>query len=215
MGIYLFNRETLARLLDNDKADFGKHIIPDGISSHRVFAHVFQGYWQDVGTIQSFFEANLAMCDVKPSFSFFDRESPVYTRTRFLPPSRLQDSQITESLIADGCVILRSRIDRCVVGLRSFIGDGCRLKETVIMGCDYYSAAPESKEDGAISMPHMSIGRGSKIERAIIDKNVRIGDNCTITNKAAVKSFDGPNYYIRDGIVIIPKNSVIPPGTTI
>jgi glucose-1-phosphate adenylyltransferase len=215
MGIYLFNRDVLVEALDNDKADFGKDIIPDAIGRHRVFAHVFQGYWEDVGTIGSFFEANLAMCTIKPAFSFFDRESPVYTRARFLPPSRVQDSTIRESLIADGCVILRSQINRCIVGLRSFIGDGCDLKDTIIMGCDYYSPTPESSDGETVTMPHMSIGRGTRINRAIIDKNVDIGDNCSLCNKSGVTEFDGPNYHIREGIIIIPKNTVIPPGTVI
>jgi glucose-1-phosphate adenylyltransferase len=215
MGIYLFNRNVLVKALDNDQADFGKDIIPEAIGRHRVFAHVFQGYWEDVGTIGSFFEANLAMCTVKPAFSFFDRESPIYTRARFLPPTRVQDSTIKESLIADGCVILRSQINRCIVGLRSFIGEGCDLKDTIIMGCDYYSPTPESADGETVTMPHMSIGCGTSINRAIIDKNVDIGDNCTLCNKSGVTEFDALNYHIREGIIIIPKNTVIPPGTTI
>src|SRR5207245_3196268 len=136
MGIYVFSRDVLVNALHNDKTDFGKDIIPDAIQRHRVFAYVFQGYWEDVGTIRSFFEANLAMCSLKPAFSFFDRASPVYTRARFLPPSKVIDSLISESLIADGCFILKSRIQNSIVGLRSYIGDGCELKDTIIMGCD-------------------------------------------------------------------------------
>jgi glucose-1-phosphate adenylyltransferase len=215
MGIYVFNRDVLCKALDNDKADFGKHIIPDSIPHRRVFAYVFQGYWEDVGTIRSFFEANLAMCSIKPAFSFFDRSSPVYTRARFLPPSRILDSTIGESLIADGCVILKSRIQRCVVGLRSFIGDGCELRDTIIMGCDFYAPTPEPTDDEPISMPHMSIGRGCRIERAIIDKNVHIGQGVVITNKDGAPDCDAPTHYIRDGIVIIPKNTYVPDGLRI
>jgi len=215
MGIYLFNRDVLVKALENDKTDFGKHIIPDAISKYRVFAHLFQGYWEDVGTIRSFFEANLQMCSMQPGFSFFDRLSPVYTRARFLPPSKVMESSISQSLIADGCFIMQSKIDRCVVGLRSYIGEGCVLKDTIIMGCDYYTPASDVSENESVTMPHMSIGRNCSIERAIIDKNVHIGDSVVIGDKSGVSNFDGPNYYVRDGIVIIPKNTVLPSGTKI
>lgn len=215
MGIYVFKRDVLVRALQNEKPDFGKDIIPAAIQKDRVFAHIFQGYWEDVGTIRSFFEANLAMCSLKPAFSFFDRASPVYTRARFLPPSKVVDSYIGRSLVADGCVIIRSRIENCVIGLRSFIGDGCEVRDTIIMGCDYYAPSPEPSEDEPVTMPHMSIGRGTKIERAIIDKNVHIGERVTVTGRVGRADEDGPNYYVRDGIVIIPKNAVIPAGTTI
>lgn len=215
MGIYVFRRDVLVDALQNDKADFGKHIIPEAIQTRRVMASIFQGYWEDVGTIRSFFDANLAMCSLKPAFSFFDRQSPVYTRARFLPPSKIIDSHIGRSLIADGCVILRSKIDNCVVGLRSYIGDGCELRDTVIMGCDYYAPSPEPTDDEPVTMPHMSIGRGCRIERAIIDKNVHIGEGVVISSKVGVPDSDAPNYYIRDGIVIIPKNTTIANGTKI
>jgi glucose-1-phosphate adenylyltransferase len=215
MGIYVFSRDVLIKGLDNEKTDFGKHIIPDAIARHRVFAYVFQGYWEDVGTIRSFFDANLAMCSLKPAFSFFDRAAPVYTRARFLPPSKILDSTISESLIADGCFILKSRIRHSIVGLRSYIGEGCELKDTIIMGCDYYAPRPEPTEDQPVTMPHLAIGHGCRIERAIIDKNVQIGERVVISSKDGCPNTDGPNYYIRDGIVIIPKNTVIPAGTKI
>jgi glucose-1-phosphate adenylyltransferase len=215
MGIYVFSRDVLVSALNNDKPDFGKHIIPESIVNRKVFAYISQGYWEDVGTIRSFFEANLAMCSLKPAFSFFDRSSPVYTRARFLPPSKIIDSVISESLIADGCFIMKSSIRTCVVGLRSYIGDGCDLKDTIIMGCDFYAPSPDPTDDQPVTMPHMSIGRGCRIERAIIDKNVHIGEGVTITGEVGMPDRDGDQYYIRDGIVIIPKNSVIAPGTKI
>jgi len=215
MGIYVFNRDVLVSALDNTKTDFGKHIIPDAINHRQVSAYIFQGYWEDVGTISSFFEANLAMCGLKPSFSFFDRSTPVYTRPRFLPPTKVIDSQIDQSLVADGSVIIKSRINKCVLGLRSFIGENCVLHDTIIMGCDYYAPVGDNAAEDPVTMPHMSIGRGTKIERAIIDKNVHIGEGVTITSKLGAPDSDGPNYYIRDGIVIIPKNAVIAPGTHI
>ena len=214
MGIYVFNRDVLVRVLNNTKTDFGKHIIPDAIAQSRVSAYIFQGYWEDVGTIRSFFEANLAMCGMRPAFSFFDRSAPVYTRARFLPPTKVLDCQINQSLVADGCVIHKARLDHCVIGLRSYIGTDCDLRNTIIMGCDYYAPVSDEGTEG-VTMPHMSIGRGTRIERAIIDKNVHIGEGVTITSKLGAPDSDGPNYYIRDGIVIIPKNAVILPGTTI
>jgi len=215
MGIYLFNRDVLVKALDNDKSDFGKHIIPEVINRYRVFAHVFQGYWEDVGTIGSFFQANLAMCSLQSEFNLFDRQSPIYTRARFLPPSKILDCTIRESVIADGCVLLKSRIENCVVGFRSYIGQNCELRETIIMGCDYYSSPPVGSEDEGVTMPHMSIGHDCRITRAIIDKNVHIGNNVVITDKSQSPNFDGPNYYVRDGIVIIPKNAIVPAGTKI
>ncbi len=215
MGIYVFNREILRKVLDNDQTDFGKHIIPDAIGRHRVSAYVFQGYWEDVGTIGSFFKANLALCSLRPSFNFFDRNAPVYTHARSLPASKLVESQVRNALIADGCIILRSRIENTVVGVRSFIGSDCLLRDTILMGSDFFETQHEILEEEAMGIPHMSVGRGSKIERAIIDKNVHIGDGVVITDKTGTPDFDGPNYYVRDGIVIIPKNAVIPAGTKI
>lgn len=215
MGIYVFKRDVLVAALNNEKEDFGKHIIPESITHRRVFAYLYQGYWEDVGTIKSFFDANLAMCGLKPAFSFFDRSSPVYTRARFLPPTKIVDSQIGRSLVADGCVIIKSRLENSVIGLRSYIGENCDVSDTIIMGCDYYAPAPDATDEESVTMPHMSIGRGTKIHQAIIDKNVHIGEGVTITGKPGAPDRDGENYYLRDGIVIIPKNTNIPPGTII
>lgn len=217
MGIYLFNRDVLVRALENDKADFGKHIIPDSIYNERVHGYVFQGYWEDVGTIKSFFDANLSMCRLQAPFNFFERNKPVYTHARFLPPSKVLDCRINQSLIADGCIILRSNLDNSIVGLRSFIGSGCHLKDTIIMGCDYFGTRMQShdRDERSFGIPHMSIGRDCHVERAIIDKNAHLGDGVVITDKTGCPDEDGANYYIRDGIVIIPKNTAVPAGTRI
>jgi len=217
MGIYLFNRDVLVRALDNDKTDFGKHIIPEAISNERVHGYVFQGYWEDVGTIKSFFDANLAMCRLQAPFNFFERAKPVYTHARFLPPSKILDCHINQSLVADGCIILKARLENTVVGLRSFIGSGCQLKDTIIMGCDFFGTRLQThdRDERSFGIPHASIGRDCRIERAIIDKNAHLGDGVVITNKSGCPDEDGPNYYIRDGIVIIPKNAEIPAGTRI
>lgn len=215
MGIYVFKRDVLVAALNNQKPDFGRDVIPESIQQRRVFAYIYKGYWEDVGTIRSFFDANLAMCGLKPAFSFFDRSSPIYTRARFLPPTKIVESQICRSLVADGCVIIKAQLDNCVVGLRSYLGEGCDIRDTIIMGCDYYAPAPEPTDEEPVTMPHMSIGRGTKIRQAIIDKNVHIGEGVTITGKPGEPDRDGENYYLRDGIVIIPKNTVIPAGTKI
>ena len=217
MGIYVFNPDVLVKALDNDKTDFGKHIIPDAICRERVYGYFFQGYWEDVGTIRSFYDANLAMCQHKAPFNFFERNKPVYTHARFLPPSKIIDSHISQSLIADGCVIQQSRIENSIVGLRSYVNSGCHLKDTISMGCDFFGTCLQSAEgdERAFGIPHMSIGRDCRIERAIIDKNVHLGDGCVITNKTGHPDVDTPLYYIRDGIVVIPKNTNVPAGTRI
>jgi glucose-1-phosphate adenylyltransferase len=218
MGIYLFNTDILVRALDNDKTDFGKHIIPDAIYKERVFAYTFQGYWEDVGTIKSFYDANLAMCSPQAPFNFFERNKPVYTHARFLPPSKILNCQINESLVADGCILLGSHIERTVIGLRSFIGAGCHIRNSIVMGCDFFGGNVEHRaenDDKDFGIPHASIGRNCQIDRAIIDKNVHLGDGVVITDKTGHADVDGPNYYIRDGIVIIPKNTFIPNGTKI
>lgn len=215
MGIYVFNTEVLCQALDNTHTDFGKHIIPTAIHNRQVYAYLFQGYWEDVGTIRSFFEANLALCSSKPSFDFFDRHSSVFTRARFLPASKIMDTTITNALIADGCIILGSKVENSIIGIRSVIKPGSVIKDAIIMGCDFYGGGPQAIEDKTMGLPHMSIGKNCHITRAIIDKNVHIGDNVTITDKTHAPDEDGPNYYIRDGIVVIPKNTSIAAGTKI
>jgi glucose-1-phosphate adenylyltransferase len=215
MGIYVFNREVLQKTLANSETDFGKDIIPNAINNYRVYGFVFQGYWQDVGTIRSFFDANIELCASKPSFNFFDRSNPIYTHARFLPASKIIDCVIKNSLIAEGCVILKSRIEKSIVGVRSFISNDCELSETIIMGCDFYQPHHEAHEPVPMDIPHMSIGRGCRIKRAIIDKNAHIGDDVIITDKTGAPDFDGPSYYIRDGIVVIPRNAVVAAGTRI
>ena len=169
MGIYVFNREVLRKALDNDKTDFGKHIIPDAIDRFRTFAYAYQGYWQDVGTIGSFYEASLDLCSMNPNFSFFERSAPVYTHARFLPPSRIIDSHIRSSLIADGCVILKSVVDRSSIGVRSYVNDDCVIRDSILMGCDFYETERQESDEEGMGIPHMSIGRGCRIERASID----------------------------------------------
>jgi glucose-1-phosphate adenylyltransferase len=215
MGIYVFNRDLLVKLLDNEFTDFGKHIIPDSIPTHRVYAHVFQGYWEDIGTIRAFFDANLELAAVLPRFNFFDMSAPIFTRPRFLPSSKINGGSIEQALISDGCIINHATIRHSLVGLRCLVDHGSQLHRTILMGADYYESADSIARSQAAGQPRIGIGRHTRIENAIIDKNARIGDHCVITPDGKPADVDHPMYYVRDGIVIIPKNASILNGTVI
>jgi glucose-1-phosphate adenylyltransferase len=212
MGIYVFNREVLAECLDNSLEDFGKHIIPGTICSRNVQAHIFRGYWEDIGTIRSFFDANLNLCDPQPQYNFYAPGAPIYTQSRFLPASVIEDTVIARAMISDGCKVHSARLERCIVGIRSFINPGAKLRNVIMMGADYFESDKGGTPAGEIPI---GIGRDCVIEDAIIDKNARIGNGVVITPHEKDANSEGPGYYIRDGIVVIPKNSVIPAGTRI
>ena len=212
MGIYVFNREVLKECLDNDFADFGKNIIPEAIKKYKVTAYIFQGYWEDIGTIDAFFEANLNLTDENPRFNFNEPGAPVYTHPRFLPASIVRSTHINRSLICDGCIIEKATIEHSIIGIRSVIDSDTSLKDVILMGADYYEA--ESGKSGK-GLPHIGIGRGCDIRNAIIDKNARIGDGVVISPEGKDREMNGVGFYIRDGIVVIPKSSVIPPGARI
>ena len=214
MGIYVFNRDVLKRLLDNNDTDFGKHIIPGAIKSHRVFSYVFQGYWEDIGTIRAFFEANLDLASELPRFNFFDMASPIFTRPRFLPGSKINGAEIDHALISDGCILTRAKISNAIIGVRSNVGEGSSLHRVVLMGGDFFESESSILENEVLGKPRIGIGRNTRIENAIIDKNARIGDNCVISPAGKPENFDHPLYYIRDGVVIVPKNGIIPHGTS-
>ncbi len=210
MGIYVFNRDMLIAALDNDFVDFGKHIIPNAIKNYHVQSYAFQGYWEDIGTIRSFFEANLDLCSVVPEFDFFNSQAPIYTHARFLPATKINGGSIHHALLSDGCILTEAEIEDSILGVRTVVEDKTTIRQCIIMGADYYAGAPNCP----VNRPPPGIGKGCKIERAIIDKNVHIGDNVVITPKGKDENVDGPDglYYIRDGIVVIPKDSVIPSG---
>jgi glucose-1-phosphate adenylyltransferase len=215
MGIYVFNRDTIIKLLDNDLADFGKHIIPGSIDTHRVYAHVYQGYWEDIGTIRSFFEANLDASAELPRFNFFDMTAPVFSRPRYLPGSKINGAQIDHAMVSDGCIINHSRITQSIIGIRSLVGAETELTRVVMMGCDYYETAENIEEHERAGLPRMGIGTHCKIDNTIIDKNACIGNNCIISPKGKPENLDHDLYYIRDGIVIVPKGGIIPHDTVI
>jgi glucose-1-phosphate adenylyltransferase len=215
MGIYIFNRKFVYEILDNPLSDFGKDIIPQSIPARRVFSYVFQGYWEDIGTIRTFFEANLDLVSELPRFDFFDMIAPVFSRPRFLPGSKINGAQIDHAVISDGCIINRARITQSIIGLRTIVGEGSDLYRVVGMGSDYYESMDSVERHEREGKPRIGIGANCKIQNAIIDKNTRIGNNVVITPAGKPDKVDSELYYIRDGIVIIPKNGVIPHGTVI
>jgi len=220
MGIYVFKKEVLIKLLKEslERTDFGKEIIPDAAKDHNVQAYLFDDYWEDIGTIEAFYEANLTLTrQPEPPFSFYDEKAPIYTRPRYLPPSKLLDCQVTESIIGEGCILKECRIAHSVLGVRSRIESGCTIENSLLMGADYYQPFAERQchlETGDIPV---GIGNDTTVRRAIIDKNARIGRNVQIINKDSVEEADreSQGFYIRSGIVVVLKNAVIPDGTII
>ncbi len=207
MGIYVFNRAVLIELLENELVDFGKHIIPTSIKDRHVSAFIFKGYWDDIGTIRAFYEANLDLTDLVPEYSFFEPDSPIYTHPRFLPGSKINGATLRQAIISDGCIISDAHLERSVIGIRSVIQSGATIRNSIVMGADYF----ELDQIGS-SQPPIGIGKNCVIDRAIIDKNARIGDGVVITPEGKSSNFDAGNFFIRDGIVVIPKNAVIQTG---
>jgi glucose-1-phosphate adenylyltransferase len=215
MGIYVFNRDVMEKALAGKHVDFGKHIIPNLISSGRVFSYVYQGYWEDIGTIKAFFDANLDLVNEIPKFNFFDTQAPIYTHARYLPASKIVRSQVEKAAIADGCIIVDARIEHSILGIRSRIEAGATIKDSILMGHDDYETPEEMQAGCARGLPPLGVGRNCHIERAIIDKNARIGDNVRISPQGKPENLDGDDWYIRDGIVVVPKGGVIRSGTVI
>jgi glucose-1-phosphate adenylyltransferase len=215
MGIYVFSRQALLDLLNESQHDFGKDIIPSAIKSHKVHGYIFQGAWEDIGTIKAFFETNLDLTSDHPRFNFFDAEAPFFTRPRFLPPSKINGGDLDHAIVSEGSIINHSVIRESVLGLRTIVDRNCSLHRTVVMGNDYYESKESMASNAAAGRPRVGIGKNTRIEEAIIDKNVRIGDNCVLSPKGKPTEYDHPLYYIRDGILIVPKNGCIPSGTVI
>jgi glucose-1-phosphate adenylyltransferase len=217
MGIYVFKKEVLIDLLNQspEQTDFGKEIIPSSAKDYNIQAFLFDNYWEDIGTIESFYDANLALTrQPQPPFSFYDKAAPIYTRARYLPPTKLLNCQVTESIIGEGCIIKDCQIHHSVLGIRSRIESGCTIEDTLIMGADYYEQFAERQSGLENGGTPLGIGEGTTIRRAIVDKNARIGRNVRIINKDAVEEADreSQGFYIRNGVVVILKNAVIPDG---
>jgi glucose-1-phosphate adenylyltransferase len=208
MGIYVFNREVLVKCLENELVDFGKDVIPQSIKDRHVSAFIFNGYWEDIGTVRAFYEANLDLTDLVPEYSFFESEAPIYTHPRFLPGSKVNGATLRQAIISDGCIISDAHLERSVIGIRSIIQSGATIRNSILMGADYFE---QDQQEQAGRIP-IGVGRNCVIDRAIIDKNARIADGVVITPEGKPPNLDSENYYIRDGIVVVPKNAIIPPG---
>jgi glucose-1-phosphate adenylyltransferase len=216
MGIYVFGREILREpLKDPALVDFGRHVIPHAVPRHRVHAFVHRGYWEDVGTIRSYFLANLALCQPLPPFDFYDASRPVYTRPRFLPATKVEDCTVRNALVSEGCIVVGAQIERAVLGIRSRVGRGTRITESLVLGADDYETLDEIERARAQGQPPLGIGSDTVIKNAIVDKNARIGQGVRLVNEAGVEEKDGDGYFIRDRIVIVPKGAVIPDGTVV
>jgi glucose-1-phosphate adenylyltransferase len=221
MGIYVFKKEALIKLLrqNPDYTDFGKEIIPNAAKDNNIQAYLFKGYWEDIGTIESFYDANLALThQPHPAFSFYEEDAPIYTRHRFLPPSKFLDAQVTESIVGEGCILKKCRVHHSVLGVRSRIEEGCVIEDSLLMGADYYQNSTD-KSNVPYSNEYVPIGIGANttIRRAIIDKNAHIGRDVQIVNKDRVEDADRENlgFIIRNGIVVVVKNAIIPDGMII
>lgn len=212
MGIYVFRMDALMALLDSDHVDFGTDLIPAAIKTHRVYGFTFDGYWEDIGTIRAFFEANLALAQPEPLFSFHDPVRPVYTHPRFLPGCRMNDARLDRVLVADGCILEKAKVSNSLLGNRSVIGGDVVMEDTVLMGADFYEEERNSRPLGA---PTIGIGQNARIRGAIIDKNARIGASVRVEPFPAGTDLDGEHWAVRDGIVVIPKDAILPDGAIV
>lgn len=209
MGIYVFNTETLQEVLEEDHVDFGRDILPQSIEKRKVLGYVFDGFWEDIGTIRRFYDVNLRMARANPPFDFYDAHAPIYTHARFLPGSEVQDSRLDEVLLSDGCRIFSATVRETVVGLRCVIGTEANIQSSVLMGADYYETDEQRAENVRLGIPNIGIGEGAIIKGAIIDKNARIGRNVTIRYIPDRPDEETENWVSRDGIIIVPKSAIL------
>jgi len=215
MGIYLFSRSAIEAALDNSMADFGKEVIPSLLGKKRLFAFLFEGYWEDIGTVRAFFEANLALAQPLPPFNFYSHRTPIYTHPRFLPATKINKCFIDHVVVGDGSIITDTTLKHCVIGIRSMVREGSKMEDVVMMGADFYESEAETKENQEKGQPCVGVGKGCQIQGAIIDKNARIGDGCVLIASGKPNGDYPHGVMVRDGVMVVPKNAVIPAGTTI
>jgi glucose-1-phosphate adenylyltransferase len=216
MGVYLFNQSVLRDLLaDTEPKDFGKEIIPKAIGERKVCGHFFDGYWEDIGTIRSFFDAHMDLTRPLPRFDFYDEDRPIFTHPRFLPGSKILGADVENAILCEGSIVNRSRIRDAIVGIRTRIGDGCRIERAVVMGADFYESGEEIARNRDRGIPDVGIGRDCEIRDAIVDKNARIGHGVRLVNRSGATAGTADNYVIVDGLIVVPKDAVIPDGTVI
>jgi glucose-1-phosphate adenylyltransferase len=216
MGVYLFSARVLEELLGRTEfKDFGRDVIPHAIRKHRVYSYLFDGYWRDIGTIGSFYEANLDLTLPLPKFNFYDEKRPIFTHARYLPGSKILASAVDHSILCEGSIINRSKISHSIIGIRSRVGEGSAIDRTVVMGADYFESQGEIEANLRNHLPPIGIGRNCLIRGAIVDKNARIGDGVKLVNDKGIAFKETDDYVIRDGIIVVPKHAVIPDGTVI
>ena len=220
MGIYVFKKDVLINLLEkhSEQTDFGNEIIPGAAKDHNLQAYLFKGYWEDIGTVESFYEANLALTkQPHPDFSFYDEKAPIYTRSRYLPPTKLLDCQVSESMIGEGCILKQCTVNHSVIGVRSRVEANCTIEDSLLMGADFYEPFAERQSGMQKGGIPVGIGEGTTVRHAIVDKNARIGHNVQIINKDRVDESqrEDEGFYIRSGIVVILKNATIADNTVI
>ena len=216
MGVYLFSRDVLRDLLAHtDSKDFGREVIPRAIGERKVFGHFFDGYWEDIGTIRSFFEAHMDLTRPLPKFDFYDEDRPIFTHPRFLPGSKILGSEVENAILCEGSIVNRSRIRDSIIGIRSRIGDNCRLERAVVMGADYFESGQDMAANREKGIPDVGVGRDCEVRNAIVDKNARIGHGVQLVNRNGAADASADNYAIVDGIIVVPKSAVIPDGAVI
>jgi len=215
MGIYLFSREAMIKALDNEMTDFGKEVIPSLLEGNKLSSFIFEGYWEDIGTVRAFFDANLQLADPMPQFNFFSRGRPVYTRARYLPASKINRCSINHVVIGDGCIITDSYLKRCVIGIRSVLREGARLENVVMMGADNLEDTSDIEANRAKGVPDLGIGMNCEIKNAIIDKGARIGDNVRLSPEGKPDGFEQNGVFVRDGVLLVTKNTVVPDNTVV
>jgi glucose-1-phosphate adenylyltransferase len=214
MGVYVFSRDVLLDLLaESDAKDFGREIIPGALSKYRVQPFLFKGYWADVGTIDSFYEANIMLTRPDAPFRFWHPNRPIFTHARYLTGSLVTDCNVKRAILAEGCAVGRATIEDSIVGIRTVVQDGARITRSVLLGADYYGNEQVAPARG--DKPFMGIGKDVVLDRVIVDKNARVGDGSRLINEAGVQNADGDGYYIRDGVIVVPKDGVIKPGTIV
>jgi glucose-1-phosphate adenylyltransferase len=213
MGIYVFSRDVLLEVLEQDATDFGREIIPAALDRYLVHSYMHRGYWADVGTVDSFYDANIMLTRPGSPFRFYDPRRPIYTHPRFLPGSRLSDCAVRDVIIAEGCYLDHCRVEDSIVGIRTEIQSGAEIRRSVLLGADFYEADDEAPDRGWT--PRLGIGRDVVLDRVIVDKNARIGDGARLVNEGGVQHADGDGYFIRKGVIIVPKDGVIQPGARV
>lgn len=215
MGIYVFNAKTLIESLKGPQTDFGKEIIPGMLGKKKLSSFIFDGYWEDIGTVAAFFETNLQLADENPPFNFFDHDHPVYTRARYLPATRMNGCVVDRAIVAGGGILEKAKLNRCVIGVRSMVSEGCDLDNVVMMGADFTESPEDKAANAEMGRPDVGIGKNCQIKQAIIDKNARIGDNVVLTPEGKPDKWSEGGIYVRDGVLVVMKNSVVPSNTQI